>query len=187
MSLRLSELQGAGRSVEALRNLFDRSAGELPCLRRPDPEVDPAPELTGNDAIIANLSLLEKLAMLKMASTMSRGIARRVSALADCQTAPSWTDYSTLSHLGLCAKDDASGYHELTDKGRNLAPFVLQHLCRQYDVHEIVARGQGADASYACCCGGWSFSTTGHGRHQFNRARQSFFRHVPALCEAESA
>lgn len=130
---------------------------------------------------VIELPLMQRLALLGlMNSTMARGVAKRVSSAEQCQDRPSLPDYRGLVELGFAAKPIGELYHDITDEGLSAARKLLTALCRQYDIHVMTdTQGEGV-TRYRCSCEQWSTVLYGKsGTHQWRRAMNSFYRHVP--------
>lgn len=176
-------MQGVNRvttmaDIERLRE--ERARGSEPCIRR----IEPEPEVT------ADLPLLQQIALLGMMnSTLARGVARRIASINECQDRPSHYDYRALVAHGLCYRAEEDRYHSLTVEGWIEARKLLARLCRQHDIHIIQDQRGGGYTSYWCSCRQWSTTLYRQpGMHQFRRAQQRFYAHLPLRCrKAESA
>lgn len=160
--LRMSELQNANRSVEALRAYFD-TGPKQPRLPLPPP-FDPM-----------TLSLMQQAAMMLMhESYFNRTVYRRL--LEDSQDKPALQDFKTLVNLGFAKKRASEKWHNLTAGGAVIARELEKRLCQSLDIHAMLGPfGSGETVSFSCPCG-WRTSVRNSGSAPGN-ARASFHRH----------
>jgi len=177
MSMSLSSLQSAGRSIEALNRLF-----------RPESVKSSALAPAKSEPVI-ELSELQTVALLRMnRSTLCRGIATHMAN--ECQDKPSVFDYRVLVAHGFSYKPDGERWHSITPKGSLFATDLARAKAKELGIHIMIEGGYvGAQAEYSCTCGKWN---VGYRRGQFtsSNALRGWSLHVAKAsptAQAESA
>lgn len=123
----IMQLQNSGRSIEAMRALFD-----APTVQASLPAPEPFDAST--------LTTMQQAALIQLTEThVKRALVAKL--LEDAQDKPQAEDYRALVDLGLAERRESDRWHHLTRAGIEPAKKLTQKLCIKFNLHTLIEAG----------------------------------------------